>query len=146
MSNKLSIFKGISAKFLVPTLLVIILAMSIMIYFNYQNHRAKIIEQIDEQAEQKIEEIKSTIDERQESANITEDVINGYLISVTKVLAEHLSNINEENYNNEINNLVNEINISKIHITDNEGIIQWSTVPDFIGFDFEKTIKEIKTA
>ena len=139
MTNKFSIFKGISAKFLVPTLLVIILAMSIMGYFSYQNHKAEITEQIDEQAEQKITEIKSTIDERQENANITEDAINDYLISVTKILSEHISMMDEENFNREINNLVDNLNISEIHITDSEGVIQWSTVPDFIGFDFDSS-------
>lgn len=139
MSNKFSIFKSISAKFLIPTLLVIILAMSIMSYFSFQNHKNSILNQVDEQAEQKIAEIKNTIDERTENAGITEQAINKYLISTTEVLAEHLSMIPEENYNDKINNLVENLNISEIHVTDEEGVIQWSTVPDFIGFDFNSS-------
>ena len=139
MSKKFSIFKGISAKFLIPTLIVIIAAMSVMSYFSYNNHKTKIIDQVDQQAEQKIEEIKNTIDARKESANITEEAINGYLISVTKVLAEHFDQIKEENYNNEINKLVNKLNVSEIHITNDKGIIKWSSVPDFIGFDFHSS-------
>ena len=139
MENKFSIFKGISAKFLVPTLLIIVLAMGIMSYFSYQNYKSKVINQVNEQAIQKIEEIKTTIDERTESASITEDAINGYLISLTKVLAEHLSMIDEENFNKEIDELVNDLNVSEIHITDEEGVIKWSTVPDFIDFDFSSS-------
>ena len=116
MSNKFSIFKGISAKFLIPTLIVIILAMSIMSYFSYQNHKNSILNEVDEQAEQKIAEIKTTIDERTENAEITEQAINKYLISTTEVLAEYLSMIPEENYNDKINNLVKNLNISEIHV------------------------------
>ncbi len=134
-----NIFKGLSAKFLVPTIIVIILAMGVMGYYSYSSYKNSKLNEIDEQANQKIEEIKTTIDERTENAEITEEAIDNYLISLTKSLAVYFSNIEEENLTEEVNNLVEEINISEIHITDSEGVIQWSTVPDFVGFDFNSS-------
>ena len=113
--------------------------MSIMRYFSYQNHKNSILKKVNKRAEQKIAEIKTTIDERSENADITEQAINKYLISTTKMLAKNLSMLPEEKYNDKINDLVNDLNISEIHITDENGVIQWSTVPDFIGFDFHSS-------
>ncbi|MCK8817434.1 methyl-accepting chemotaxis protein [Natroniella sulfidigena] len=65
-----------------------------------------------------------------------EGQLDKFLIELTKLIEENLQMISEEELITEISKMADDLNIPEIHLSDEEGVIQWSNVPDFIGYDF----------
>lgn len=133
---KLLKFKSIRAKFLIPTLIVLIAGMAVIGYIGYDTQRDYIMEQTEETATSKMEEIKTIIDDRKENAQLTEEAIDKYLITITRTIDQHLTTVSDSIIQEEINTLMRELDLEEIHVTDAKGVIRWSSVMEFIGFDF----------
>ncbi|RCW47712.1 MULTISPECIES: methyl-accepting chemotaxis protein [unclassified Halanaerobium] len=136
---KLLKFKSIRAKFLIPTLIVLIAGMVIIGYIGYDTQRNYIMNQTEETATSKMEEIKTIIDDRKENAQLTEEAIDKHLITIARMVDQFLSTTSEPMIQGKINALMEELNVAEIHVTDADGVIKWSSVRDFIGFDFKET-------
>jgi methyl-accepting chemotaxis protein len=65
LDNKKIKTKSIMTKFLVPTLLVIIVGMSVIGYIGYNTQQQYIMNSIEEESDIQIEEVKNTIEERE---------------------------------------------------------------------------------
>lgn len=136
---KLLKFKSIRAKFLIPTLIVLIAGMAAIGYIGYDTQRDYIMDQTEETATSKMEEIKTIIDDRRENAHLTEKAMDKYLITITRTIDQYLTDVPDSMIQEEINYLMEELNVEEIHVTDSEGVIRWSSVSDFIGFDFSES-------
>ena len=136
MDNKKIKTKSIMTKFLVPTLLVIIVGMAVIGYIGYNTQEQYIMNSIEEESDIQIEEVKTTIEERQENAQLTEDAIDNYLIMITEAINEIFVDTPNFLLQNRIDNLVESLGIPEIHVTDENGVIQWTNIDDFVGFDF----------
>jgi methyl-accepting chemotaxis protein len=132
-------FKSIRAKFLIPTLLVLIVGMAVIGYIGYDTQRDYIMEQTEETATSKMEEIKTIIDDRRGNAQLTEKAMDKYLITITRTIDQYLTTVPDSMIQEEINHLMEELNVEEIHVTNSEGVIRWSSVSDFIGFDFNES-------
>jgi len=132
-------FKSIRAKFLIPTLLVLIVGMAVIGYIGYDTQRDYIMEKTEETATSKMEEIKTIIDDRRENAQLTEKAMDKYLITITRTIDQYLTTVPDSMIQEEINHLMEELNVEEIHVTDSEGVIRWSSVSGFIGFDFSES-------
>jgi methyl-accepting chemotaxis protein len=136
---KLLRFKSIRAKFLIPTLIVLITGMAAIGYISYNTQENYIMNQTEEIATSKMEEIKTIIDDRRENAQLTEKAMDKYLIIITRIIDQYLTKVPNSMIQKEINILLEELNVEEIHVTDEEGVIRWSSVRDFIGFDFRES-------
>ena len=134
--NKKFNFNSITTKFLLPTLLVIIIGMAVIGFIGYNTQKNYVMNSIEKESNIKIEEIKSTIEEREENAQMTEEAIDKYLIMVTEAINEIFADTPNFLLQNRVDSLVESLNVPEIHVTDGQGVIQWSSVDDFIGFDF----------
>ena len=132
-------FNSITTKFLLPTLLVIIVGMAVIGFIGYNTQKNYVMNSIEEESNLQIEEIKNTIEERENNAQMTEEAIDKYLLMVTESINEIFANTPNFLLQNKINSLVNSLNIPEIHVTDGNGVIKWSSVDDFIGFDFHSS-------
>ena len=132
-------FNSIKAKFLIPTLIVLITGMAVIGYIGYDTQRDYIMDQTKETATTKIEEIKTIIDDRRENAQLTEKAIDKNLITITRAIDQYMTTVPDSMIQEEINLLMEELNVEEIHLTDAEGVIRWSSVGDFMGFDFSES-------
>ncbi|CCU78918.1 hypothetical protein HSACCH_00984 [Halanaerobium saccharolyticum subsp. saccharolyticum DSM 6643] len=108
-------------------------------YIGYDTQRDYIMEQTEETATSKMEEIKTIIDDRKENAQLTEEAIDKYLITITRTIDQHLTTVSDSIIQEEINTLMQELDLEEIHVTDAKGVIRWSSVMEFIGFDFSES-------
>lgn len=131
--------KSLFAKFLIPTLTVVILGMSVIGVIGYYTQKNYVMNSINESAYSQINEVQVLIDDRKESVQITEQAIDKYLIMVTKAIVQQVENTDEFELNNKIDNLVRVLNIPEIHVINENGLIQWSNIREFIGFDFNSS-------
>jgi len=131
--------KTILAKFLVPTLFMILLATTIVGIMGYNLQKNTLNNLIKDRAELKIDEVKVSIDERSEDVEITKKALNKYLIMLTKMVSEDIKDVPESKLNTEVTKIANDLNIPEIHIIDEQGILRWTNIPEFIGFDFNST-------
>ncbi|SIR43804.1 methyl-accepting chemotaxis protein [Halanaerobium kushneri] len=136
---KLLKFKSIRAKFLIPTLIVLITGMAVIGYIGYDTQRDYIMNQTEETAKSKMEEIKTIIDDRKENAQLTEKAIDKYLITITRAVDQYLTATDDSMLQDKVDSLMKELNVEEIHVTDGKGVIKWSTVRDFVGFDFNES-------
>ena len=139
MNNKKFNFKSITTKFLVPTLLVLIIGMAVIGFIGYNSQQNYVMNSIEKESDIQIAEIKNTIEEREENAELTEDAIDKYLIMVTESINQILADTPNFLLQNKVDSLVKSLGVPEIHVTDENGVIQWSTVDDFIGFDFHES-------
>jgi methyl-accepting chemotaxis protein len=121
------------AKFLVPTLLVIIVGMAVIGYIGYNTQKDYIMNSIEDESDIQVEEVKTTIEERQENAQLTEDAIDNYLIMITETINEIFVDTPNFLLQNRIDSLIESLGITEIHVTDENGVIQWTNIDDFVG-------------
>ena len=138
MNKKLSL-NSITTRFLIPTLLVLILGMAVIGYIGYQNQKSYVMNSLEEEANMQIEEIEKTIEEREENAQLTEDAIDQYLIRVVDSINLIFSETPNYLLQTKVENIAEDLNIPEIHITDENGVVKWSTVDSFIGFDLNES-------
>ncbi|PRX27723.1 methyl-accepting chemotaxis sensory transducer with Cache sensor [Orenia metallireducens] len=131
--------RTILIKFLVPTLFMIILATTIVGVMGYNLQKNTLNDLIKDRAELKIEEVKVSIDERSEDVEITKKALNKYLIMLTKMVAEAIKDVPESRLNEELTEIASYLNIPEVHIIDEEGVLQWTNIPGFIGFNFNSS-------
>lgn len=132
-------FRKIYWKFSIPILLIFLLgALSIGLngYFSQKNY---ILNSVEEEARLKIEEIMRMLEDKIESARVTEEAVNRYMIMVAKAIAEYMAVIPEEDFNFTLRNLANKLNLPEIHITDEKGVVQWSNQASIIGLNFNSS-------
>ncbi len=137
--KKISFWKSIAAKFLLPTVIILIIATAVTGIIGYNTQKKEVLELVDQMGKTKLAEIEKIITERQENAEMTEKALSNYLIKITKTIAWSIQDVPESQLTAKINEMVDYLNISEIHVIDENGVIQWSNIPGFVGFDFNSS-------
>jgi methyl-accepting chemotaxis protein len=132
-------FKGILAKFLSVSLIIVLMAILSVGTISYFTQKSILKDMMQEQGAVEIEEIKNTIDDREQNVKITKDAINKYLVMTSKMVERNIRNIPEDQLNQELSKMANYLGVSEIHVVNSDGILQWSNISDFIGFDFNES-------
>ncbi|MFW6288110.1 MAG: hypothetical protein ACOC2J_05095, partial [bacterium] len=128
--------KTLFSKFLIPTLIVLVVGMSTIGGIGYFTQRNYVLNSVNQRASTQIHEIENMIEDRRENVQITEEAIDKYLIMLTKAITEQLKIVPDANMNSKISQLVRTLGISEIHVINEDGVIQASNINEFIGFDF----------
>ncbi len=113
--------------------------MAVIGFIGYNTQKNYVMNAIEEESNLQIEEIKTTIEERETNAQMTEEAIDKYLLMITESINEIFAGTPNFLLQNKINGLVESLGVPEIHVTDGNGVIQWSNVEDFIGFDFQSS-------
>ncbi len=128
--------KSIMIKFLIPTIILIIVSTLLIGITGYLQDKKALTEMMKETIHSKILQVKDTIVEREDNLEMTKKEVNYQLLQTAKVLEQGLRNIPEDQLNNEFNKIIENTNIAEINLTDNQGVVRWSTNLEGIGFDF----------
>lgn len=127
---------GISAKFLLPVVGIILIVTLGLGIFSIQNQKNLLTNMMNETATLKIDETKGLISERESNVKMIKTSINKYLLSITKGIAESLKGVPDESLNIESAKLAISLGVTEIHIIDEKGVLRWGNVPKLFGFDF----------
>lgn len=138
MKRKMAI-KSIKIKFLIPILLVILLATAGMGIFAYTSQKQTLTSIMEQTTALKVQDVQNLIIERQKNMEVLKQALNKYLIDIAKGVAESLKNVPDDQLSSEAARLAKSLGMDEIHIVDGNGILQWSNVPDLIGFDFNSS-------
>ncbi|MFW6409719.1 MAG: methyl-accepting chemotaxis protein [Halanaerobiales bacterium] len=138
LKNIIQDFRGITGKFLIPILVILIIALGVTGYIGYYLQKSQTMDSVQQQAETKFEEIESVVEERENSAELTESALNRYLIQLTRMVERNIRGVPEEEMIAEIEEIADYLEIPEVHVIDEEGVLEWSTEEDMIGFDFEE--------
>ncbi|MGN0679028.1 MAG: methyl-accepting chemotaxis protein [Oscillospiraceae bacterium] len=86
----------------------------------------------------RIEDAKDRLAEsEQQIAALTEQLNEEYLVK-TRAFAEMISlNPAILDDQNKLNETCKTLGVDELHVTDADGIIRWSTIPEYLGFDFK---------
>jgi methyl-accepting chemotaxis protein len=133
---KLTVFTSIRVKFLLPILAVILAATIGLSIFAYENLSQTLNEIMKQTTEQKVQDTKNLIKERQDNMVFLKEAIDKYLIDITKGVAETIAGFPDKKLDAKAADLAESLGIEEIHIIDGNGVLQWGNVPDVFGFDF----------
>lgn len=86
----------------------------------------------------RIEDAKDRLAESEEEiVALTEQLNEEYLVK-TRAFAEMIRlNPAILNDQNKINEICKTLSVDELHVTDADGVIRWSTIPEYLGFDFK---------
>lgn len=127
---------SVGVKFLLPMLAIILTTTIGLGIFSYQSQKNTLTNIMEETTAQAVKDTIDLISDREATVATLEQALNNYLITITRGVAESLKGVPEEELNDEAIRLTKYLGISEIHIVDGNGILQWGSVPDFYGFDF----------
>jgi len=125
---------------LIPIILIVVIALSGLAITSYTQVKNQLVmEMVKGQLNSTLSTTVNTIKAREEIMEITKAALYQEQISLTKSIAE-LINENPEVLTDEyMIGLAKKLNVSEIHVIDENGIIVVSTVPGFYGFDFHSS-------
>lgn len=132
------------SKILIPIILIIIIAMSILAAFSYKTIKDDLaLSMVEEQLDSQLTTVIDTVNARQNMMKITKEALNEKGIALTKSIAQ-LINENPQLLSTEnMKKIAEQLCVDEIHITDENGILTHGNIEDFVGFDF-KTSEQTK--
>lgn len=130
---------SLKMKLAVPVFVIIVLMLSVLGFFVYKHQLDVLENELKTSVKMNISQIKKFY----QSAKLNEKDIyklnNDNAIGLAKVVAELLKTT-EELSNEHLMDYQKQIGVvDEIHIVDENGVIVYSTVPDFVGFDFHSS-------
>lgn len=127
-------------KILIPIILIIVIAMSILGAFSYTSIKKDLVlSMVESQLQSELNTVISISESRENMMEITKGELNDKSIALAKSVAQ-LINENPELLSTENMKIVaQQLGVDEIHITDENGILTYGTIEDFIGFDFKTT-------
>jgi len=123
-------------KILIPVIVILVTAVSLISIINYFIARQTVTEMIDTEMDAVISNILAAERLSKEITNIVIDELNIKNISLARALAE-IINLNPEALEtNEMIRLADMLNVTEVHVADGDGILQHGNVSAYFGFDF----------
>ncbi len=130
---------SISVKFVLPITIVIFLSIVVVGIIGYLIQRDSLINMMYQITETQVNQIKGLIDNRQNTMQLNRNVMNNYLISITKGVARYIEEIPEDELNYKLDELAKDIGVFEINVSNENGILMWSNVAQSQGFDFNSS-------
>lgn len=130
---------SLSLKLIIPVVLVILLLMSasILISYNYMSNTLK--GQMKQFVSSNLDFSINTIKQNEDAYNLTKVQFYKDLVVKARVVAQ-LAAVDPTSISNEkLESLAKSINVDEIDISDENGLIAYSTAPGFIGYDFNSS-------
>lgn len=130
----------ITGKFLSPIIILLVIAVGGSGLINYyQSKNNIIIGMVNGQLDNTLNSAVNTLESNNIAISLTKEALDNKHIALTKTIAEMLNGNKALLDNSKLTNLAKELDVSEIHIIDAKGKIVYSTVKDFIGFDFHSS-------
>ncbi|SKC88328.1 methyl-accepting chemotaxis protein [Maledivibacter halophilus] len=134
----------LKSKILIPIVLIIIGAMTILGMFSYKAVKEDLVlDIIKTQLSGALKTAVKTVESRDNMVEITKEALNKKGIALSKSVAQ-LINENQKLLSTEnMKKIADQLGVDEIHVTNENGILTHGTIKDFYGFDF-KTSEQTK--
>jgi len=123
-------------KILIPVILILLIAVSSITAINYFIARQTVTELIDTEMDAAISNILAAEQLSNEITNIVINELNIKNISLVKALAEIIRINPNVLETDEMIRLAEMLNVTEVHVADEDGILQHGNVSEYFGFDF----------
>lgn len=127
-------------KFIKPASAIIVIAMAITIFivFIFQTFHAYNTGKIE--LDYLTDQVRTRLAENsEEAAQLTENTNEEFLAYARAFAMIIQGNPEVLESQGELNGMMKRLNVDELHVTDEKGVIRWSTVPDYIGFDMSSS-------
>lgn len=128
-------FKTITLKLLLPLSLIIVLSVFGTGIFAFYQETAIIRDSVRREALQGMDELISNMEMSQTMVSDVESQLSESFLLKAKLIAELIKRDNSELKSQNLKQIAKEVGVDEINITDQSGIIRWSTVDEIIGYD-----------
>jgi methyl-accepting chemotaxis protein len=127
----------ITGKFLMPIIVLLILAIGGSGSFTYfQSKNKVIISMVNNQLDNSLISVVNSLNSGQKAIELTKDALDSKHIALTKSVAQMIDGDKSLLDNAKLSSLAKELEVTEIHVIDSKGKITFSSVKDFVGFDF----------
>ncbi len=117
------------------TVSIIVVTVFILSIIAYQMQRNSITKQMQNEVGSNVQFITSEVNSYNSTINVLKDSLKQQYLSLDRSLA--VSFIGKTTFSTQdLSDLAKEIGVAEIHIMNQNGILQYSNIPGFIGFDF----------
>jgi len=127
-------------KMIVPVVVLLVVAFGALSGISFYFEKQLINESILNQTTSKVNEAVDVLKTQEEEMKLLKEELNTTYIDKAKMLTLMISekpSIIESKES--IANLLQTLGVEEIHVCDENGIIRWGSVPEFIGFDFSSS-------
>lgn len=127
---------SLSLKLIIPVVLNILVLMSASITISYNYMSSSLKGQMKQFVTSNLDFALNTINENEEAYNMTKDQFYKDLgvkaRAAAKIIADDPASVSNE----KLEALAKDLNVNEIDISDEKGVMAYSTAPGFIGYDF----------
>lgn len=127
---------GLSAKLLIPVLLLIFLAVLSTTFFAYYQQYRIIDRMMQSVGETAVEEIITQINNSESMIELLKNSLKENYLRITRTLAKVIEVSPGMISTDNMTQLAKDMGVDEIHVTDEKGVLRWGNVPGFFGFDF----------
>lgn len=129
----------LKGKIVLITSFIIVLALSAQAFISTISTDRSLEKVITMQLKDQMKNLENEHESADEVVGITKNALNEKNIALTKTVAEMIAADPEYLETEKLITLAKVIGVDEIHITDENGILQWGNIPDFYGFDFAES-------
>jgi methyl-accepting chemotaxis protein len=130
----------ITGKFLVPILVLLILAIGGSGLFNYyQSKNNIIVSMVHSQLDNSMNSVVDSLKSGQNAIELTKDALDSKHIALTKSIAQMINGDKSLLDNTKLVSLAKDLGVTEIHVVDAKGKIAYSSIKEFVGFDFNSS-------
>lgn len=127
-------------KITVPVIVLLALTISIITGISFYFEKRLIDDNMSSMTKSKVEEAEGVLVKQIEELRVLKNELNTTYkekVGILSLLIAEKPELLESP--DKLAQLLDTLNVEEIHVTDEKGIIRWSSVPDFIGFDFNSS-------
>lgn len=129
----------LSAKILLPIIVVSVFALSIVGLSSYQSMRTEIDSVFRTQINSAIETLKKEMHASDELTQLIMGKFDDKNLALSKALAEIVDQAPDKDFiltQKEMTRLTDLLDVSEVHVIDDDGVLLWGNIEGFYGFDF----------
>ena len=135
---------NLNVKIIVPILAVLILSITAMSVINYQNMKTTIYQIVDNEMATAITNLENQMVLTDRTIDIVMSKMDDKNLALSRALAEIVKlNPNAVEYTEEMERLAMLLDVTEVHVMDENGVLWWGNVPGYYGFDFRTTDQTI---
>lgn len=127
---------SLSLKMIIPVVLNILLLMSASIAISYNYLSSSLKGQMKQFVSSNLDFAINTIKENEEAYSMTKDQFYKDLGAKARAAAKIIADDPASVSNGKLETLAKDLNVNEIDISDEKGVMAYSTAPGFIGYDF----------
>lgn len=138
---------NLNVKIIVPILAVLIMSVAAITILNYFNMESTIYQIVDGEMETAIINLENQMTLTENTIDIVMSQMDKKNLALSRALAEIVKQNPDVTEQSEMERLAKLLDVTEVHVMDEEGVLWWGNIPGYYGFDFktsEQTLPFLK--